>query len=91
VNEALHSGTENTVTRGPFNTLFKASRMRVFVLFFVGMFAYFFLPNYMFYALSAFNWLSWIAPTNPVYNTIVGFNNGLGLNPWPTFDWNIGA
>lgn len=65
--------------------------MRVFVLFFVGMFAYFFLPNYMFYALSAFNWLSWIAPTNPGFNTVVGFNNGLGLNPWPTFDWNIGA
>lgn len=91
MNEALHSGTENATTKGPFNTLFKASRMRAFVLFFTGMFAYFFLPNYMFTALSAFNFMSWIAPTNSVYNNIVGFNNGLGLNPWPTFDWNIGA
>lgn len=89
VNDALHSGTENATARGPFNTLFKASRMRVFALFFTGMFFYFFLPNYMFTALSSFNWLSWIASSNPVYNNIVGFNNGLGLNPWPTFDWNI--
>jgi len=33
--------------------------------------------------------MSWIAPTNQVFNNIVGSNNGLGLNPWPTFDWNI--
>ena len=59
------------------------------MLFFTGMFIYFFLPNYMFAALSTFNWLSWIAPKNAVYNNIVGFNNGLGLNPLSTFDWNI--
>jgi hypothetical protein len=46
--------------------------MRAFVLFFAGMFAYFFLPNYMFTALSAFNFMSWIAPTNSVYNNITG-------------------
>lgn len=32
--------------------------------------------------------MSWIAPDNFVLNTIVGSNNGLGLNPWPTFDFN---
>lgn len=33
--------------------------------------------------------MSWIAPENINLNAITGFNNGLGMNPWPTFDWNI--
>jgi len=38
--------------------------------------------------LSIFNWISWIAPDNTNLNTVVGFNNGLGINPFPSFDWN---
>lgn len=90
LNSALHSKDEaNTPVKGPFGTIFRASRMRVFCYVFGGMFVYFFFPNYIFTALSAFNWLSWIAPHNMAYNAVVGFNNGLGLNPWPTFDWNV--
>jgi hypothetical protein len=31
----------------------------------------------------------WIAPNNTNYANIVGNLNGLGLNPWPTFDFNV--
>lgn len=32
--------------------------------------------------------MSWIAPNNGPLNNVTGFVNGVGLNPWPTFDWN---
>lgn len=54
----------------------------------MAMFVWFWFPNYIFQALGIFNWISWIAPNNLNLNTIVGFNNGLGINPLPTFDWN---
>ncbi|KAL3421527.1 OPT oligopeptide transporter [Phlyctema vagabunda] len=53
------------------------------------MFVYFWFPNYLFEALTYFSWMSWIAPNHVNLNTITGFQNGLGLNPWPTFDWNV--
>ncbi|KAJ8134967.1 hypothetical protein OY671_011820, partial [Metschnikowia pulcherrima] len=28
-------------------------------------------------------------PTSVHLNNVTGTNSGLGLNPWPTFDWNI--
>ena len=33
--------------------------------------------------------MSWISPNNVNLNAIVGWNNGLGVNPLPTFDWNV--
>ncbi|KAJ4859625.1 OPT oligopeptide transporter protein domain-containing protein [Trichoderma breve] len=36
-----------------------------------------------------FNWLTWIAPHNRDLNVITGINHGLGVNPFPTFDWNV--
>lgn len=51
--------------------------------------SYWWFPAFIFKALSTFNWMSWIAPHHVAYNAIVGFNNGLGLNPWPTFDFNV--
>lgn len=59
------------------------------MLCFAGMFCYFWFPNYIFQALSYFNWMSWIAPDNLNLNAITGMVNGLGINPLPTFDWNI--
>ena len=52
-------------------------------------FLYFWVPNYLFGALSTFNWMTWIAPTNFKLAAITGSVSGLGLNPIPTFDWNI--
>ncbi|KAL1642599.1 hypothetical protein SLS58_005368 [Diplodia intermedia] len=50
--------------------------------------AYFWFPNYIFQALSYFNWMSWIAPNNVNLNAVTGMVNGLGINPIPTLDWN---
>lgn len=53
------------------------------------MFVWFWFPNYIFSALSLFNWIAWIAPSNFTLTAITGIKKGLGLNPFPTFDWNI--
>lgn len=53
------------------------------------MFVWFWFPDYIFSALSTFNWIAWIAPTNFHLTAITGIHKGLGFNPFPTFDWNI--
>ena len=88
LNSSFHEET-NTPALGPFKRIFNMSRLRFFVLAFCSMFIYFWFPNFLFGALSIFSWMSWISPDNITLNTITGMNNGLGLNPWPTFDWNI--
>lgn len=65
------------------------SRYKFFFIAFLASFIYFWFPNYLFEALSYFNWLSWIAPENFQLNLVTGFISGLGMNPIPTFDWNI--
>ncbi|WVQ95348.1 OPT family small oligopeptide transporter [Kwoniella sp. CBS 9459] len=87
LNRAFHSETDSPVP-GPFKRLYTWSRMKFFFVAFVAMFVYFWFPGYIFTALSTFNWISWINPTNVTLNNIVGSVNGLGVNPWPTFDFN---
>ncbi|KAK9470396.1 OPT oligopeptide transporter protein-domain-containing protein [Dipodascopsis tothii] len=65
------------------------SRYRFFFVCFVGMFLYFFLPDYVFTALADFNWMTWIAPTNLKLALITGSFLGMGVNPVPTFDWSV--
>ncbi|KAK0630472.1 OPT oligopeptide transporter protein-domain-containing protein [Bombardia bombarda] len=88
LNTAFHS-EENVAVEGPFRRSYRMSRYKFFLLGLGAMFIYFWFPNHLFTALSAFSWLTWIAPDNLNLSVITGFNNGLGLNPWPTFDWNI--
>jgi OPT family small oligopeptide transporter len=88
LNKAFHA-EENVGVPGPFKRIYNISRYKFFLVAFAAMFVWFWFPNYLFTALSAFSWITWIAPNNLNLNTITGFNNGLGLNPWPTFDWNI--
>ncbi|PKS13115.1 hypothetical protein jhhlp_000457 [Lomentospora prolificans] len=88
LNTSLRRGSNKTV-EGPGNMRFRASRRFFFFSSFSAMAVYFFLPNYFWTALSNFSWMSWIDPTNRDLATITGFNTGLGLNPWPTFDWNV--
>ncbi|KAK6462457.1 OPT oligopeptide transporter protein-domain-containing protein [Scheffersomyces coipomensis] len=52
-------------------------------------FFYNWIPTYLFNALSYFNWMTWISPDNFNLTAITGSIYGLGLNPIPTFDWNI--
>lgn len=65
------------------------SRLKFFVIAFSAMFVYFWFPNFLFQALSAFNWMTWISPDNINLTAITGSNTGLGINPLPTFDWNL--
>ncbi|KAB5527929.1 OPT oligopeptide transporter protein-domain-containing protein [Coniochaeta sp. 2T2.1] len=88
LNQAFHTEA-NVPVEGPFKKVYRASRYKFFLIAFGAMFVYFWFPNWIFTALSAFSWLTWIAPDNMNLATICGFNNGLGVNPWPTFDWNI--
>lgn len=66
----------------------KISRYAFFLIITVFAFLYFFIPNYLFTALSTFNWMTWIAPNDVDLAAITGSITGLGFNPIPTFDWN---
>ncbi|PWY71034.1 OPT oligopeptide transporter family [Aspergillus heteromorphus CBS 117.55] len=85
LNKALHSdeGRDGHVHG------WKITRYRFFMYCFIGMFFYYWLPGYLFQALSYFNWINWIAPNNVNLAIICGTVTGMGLNPLPTFDWNI--
>ncbi|CAH2355444.1 oligopeptide transporter 2 [[Candida] railenensis] len=65
------------------------SRYYFFFSTFGGSFLYFWFPNYLFGALSYFNWMTWIKPDNFNLAMITGSIKGLGLNPIPSFDLNI--
>ncbi|KAF7346900.1 OPT-domain-containing protein [Mycena venus] len=82
LNGAFHNEKE-TVANG-----WRISRMRWFVYCSGAMFVYFFFPDFIFQALSYFNWMTWIAPDNISLAAITGSVSGLGLNPIPTLDWN---
>ncbi|KAJ7897829.1 OPT-domain-containing protein [Mycena leptocephala] len=82
LNRAFHAEKE-TVANG-----WRVSKMRWFLYCFCGMFVYFWFPDFIFQALSYFNWMTWIAPNNVHLAAITGSASGLGFNPIPTFDWN---
>lgn len=79
-----------------FNTLHKGygkrerghmTREKFFFLVVFGSMFYYFLPGYLFTALSVFNWVCWIAPTNVTVNALFG-SSGLGMSLL-TFDWSM--
>ncbi|OOF98977.1 hypothetical protein ASPCADRAFT_127562 [Aspergillus carbonarius ITEM 5010] len=84
LNKALHNDEGRERVNG-----WKISRYRFFMYCFGGMFVYYWFPGYIFQALSYFNWINWISPENVKLAIICGGINGLGLNPLPTFDWNV--
>ncbi|KPM35146.1 Sexual differentiation process protein isp4 [Neonectria ditissima] len=88
LNSAFHNDI-NTPVEGPFGKVWRISRLKFFYAMFGAMFVWFWFPNFIWTSLSNFNWITWIAPSNRNLNTITGSNNGLGVNPFPTFDWNI--
>ncbi|KAI2468876.1 OPT-domain-containing protein [Annulohypoxylon bovei var. microspora] len=87
LNAAFHND-RNTPVESPFGKIFTVSRIRFFCITFAAMFVYFWFPNYIFTALSVFSWITWISPNNVNLSAVTGFYNGLGVNPWPTWDWN---
>ena len=64
---------------GPFRRVVTMSRHKFFMIAFGAMFIYFWFPDALFQALGIFNWMSWIDPNNVQLNSIVGFNNGVGV------------
>ncbi|KAK9367578.1 OPT oligopeptide transporter protein-domain-containing protein [Lipomyces kononenkoae] len=65
------------------------SKYNFFFIAFAASFLYFFVPSFLFQALSVFNWMTWIAPKNTVLAIVTGSYLGLGFNPIATFDWSV--
>lgn len=59
-----------------------------FLLMFIT-FCWYWIPDFLFPALSYFNWMTWIKPSNVVLAAITGGIGGLALNPISTFDTTI--
>jgi len=89
LNTAFHNGQNIPVVSPFMKRIMTISRMRFFSWVFLAMFVYFWFPNYIFTAMSLFSWITWIAPNNVNLSAICGISNGMGINPLPTFDWNI--
>lgn len=87
LNKAFHTNVNEPV-KGPFGRIFTASREKCFLLCFLAMFVWYWFPGYLFQALSTFSWITWISPDNVALTAVSGFQGGVGINPWPTFDWN---
>ncbi|KAH7906357.1 OPT oligopeptide transporter protein-domain-containing protein [Hygrophoropsis aurantiaca] len=64
----------------------KMSRERFFVYVLIGGCVWYFVPGYLFQALSYFSWVCWIFPDNVVVNQLFGYQSGLGMSLL-TFDW----
>lgn len=88
LNTSFHE-QNNPIVAGPLKKFWSMTRMRFFTYASIAMFCYFWLPNTLFSALTFFSWIAWIAPNNRTLAIITGSTSGLGVNPLPTFDWNI--
>ncbi|KAJ1035190.1 hypothetical protein NDA18_000786 [Ustilago nuda] len=64
----------------------RMSRLRCFNIASAVAFVAYFLPGYLFTALSIFNWICWIWPNSVPVNVVFGAANGLGASVL-TFDW----
>lgn len=87
----------NLVTCALFNTLHAQtytgigdrgglSRERFFSYALVASTLWYFIPGYLFQALSYFSWVTWIAPNNIPVNEMFGYVHGMGMS-LITFDW----
>jgi hypothetical protein len=85
VNAALFNTLHQTFSKADDNRM---SRHRYFLYVSIGAFLYYWLPGYLFVALSTFNWVCWIAPENPTVNILFGTQTGLGMSLL-TFDWSM--
>ncbi len=70
---AFHS-KDNQFVDGPFVQIYRMSRYRLFLLcLFVALFVYFFIPTYLFNAISIFSWITCrIAPNNVNLSALTG-------------------
>lgn len=76
-----HSKTDPAKANG-----WSIGRYRYFFYVFCGSFVWYWFPGYIFQALSAFAFVTWIKPNNVVVNQVFGQWSGMSLIPI-TFDW----
>ncbi|KAF8637559.1 hypothetical protein AX17_002745 [Amanita inopinata Kibby_2008] len=62
------------------------TRYKFFMILMVASFLYFFLPGFLFEALSIFSFVCWAVPENVPVNQLFGVRSGLGMSIL-TFDW----
>ncbi|KAL2809107.1 OPT superfamily oligopeptide transporter [Aspergillus granulosus] len=65
----------------------RMSGFAFFCLIFAVSFCWYWLPDFIFPALSYFSFVCWIKPGSPVINQVFGVSSGMGLLPL-TFDWS---
>ena len=75
--KAFHSSSNEPVS-GPFGKVFTASREKFFLICFLAMALYYFIPGYIFSGLSLFSWITWIAPNNVALDAVTGMLGGMG-------------
>ncbi|EKM53153.1 uncharacterized protein PHACADRAFT_197581 [Phanerochaete carnosa HHB-10118-sp] len=63
------------------------SRERFFMYAFLAATLWYFVPGYLFRALSVFTWVCWLAPNNVKVNLLFGYSSGIGYSTL-SFDWN---
>ncbi|KAI7888097.1 OPT family small oligopeptide transporter [Mucor mucedo] len=63
------------------------SRYKYFMICFVGMFIYYWIPGYFFQILTFFSWACWLKPSNRILSQLTSGYNGLGMFA-VTFDWS---
>ncbi|KAF8648518.1 hypothetical protein AX16_006224 [Volvariella volvacea WC 439] len=63
------------------------SRYKFFIVVTIASFFWFFLPGFLFEALSVFSFICWAAPNNIPVNQLFGVHSGLGMSIL-TFDWS---
>ncbi|EIW80549.1 oligopeptide transporter [Coniophora puteana RWD-64-598 SS2] len=63
------------------------TRYRYFMMVLAGAFFFYFVPGYLFQALSVFSFVCWIVPKNVPVNQLFGVESGLGMSII-TFDWS---
>ena len=85
VNTALFNALHSTYGRTEKGQM---SRERFFFLAFLCSFLWYFLPGYLFTALSVFSWVCWIRPQDKMINALFGYTHGVGMGLL-TFDWSM--
>ncbi|KKK24648.1 oligopeptide transporter [Aspergillus rambellii] len=84
----LHRAGETGFQTNEYSHLtWKISRYAFFALAFCISFCWYWLPDFVFPALSYFTFPCWINPKSPVVNQLFGMKTGMGLLPL-TFDWS---
>lgn len=73
--------------RNPIVDGWRISRYRFFIYVMIGSFIWYFVPGFMFPAMSMFAFVTWIFPRNIVINQLFGMTTGMALMPI-TFDWS---